>query len=143
MSYVHPRRVNAVSRHAITVALVAAIAVPSHAANAQLGGLVRKARDKVVENQVEKQVDKQVEKRASDPGAPPKFDEVTVELTSERVAQMIKGLTAGRAVLSGREPLVGRRDAVATKSNELSTQNNKLIGAYRENFYDNQQIGRA
>ena len=135
MSYVHSRRANAVSRHAITVALVAAIAIPSHAASAQLGGLVRKARDKVVENQVEKQV----EKRASDPGAPPKFDEVTVELTGERVAQMIKGLTAGRAVLSGREPLVGRRDAVATKSNELSTQNNKLIGAYRENFYDNQR----
>jgi hypothetical protein len=135
MSYVHSRRANAVSRHAITVALVAAIAIPSHAASAQLGGLVRKARDKVVENQVEKQV----EKRASDPGAPPKFDEVTVELTSERVAQMIKGLTAGRAVLSGREPLVSRRDAVGTKSADLSSQNAKLINAYTDKKYQNER----
>ena len=135
MSYAHSRRANAVSRHAIAIAVVAAIAIPSHAASAQLGGLVRKARDKVVENQVEKQV----VKRASDPGAPPTFDEVTVELTSERVAQMIKGLTAGRAVLASREPLVSRRDVVGTKSDELSTQNHKLIKAYRENYYENER----
>ena len=61
-------RVRVVSRHAIAAAVVAAIAIPTHAASAQLGGLVKKARDKVVENQVEKQI----EKRTPDGGAAPK-----------------------------------------------------------------------
>lgn len=135
MSNAYSRRAHTLSRHGFALAIVAAIGLPIHAASAQLGGLVKKARDKVVENQVEKQI----EKRASDPGAPPKFDDVTVELTTERVAQMIKGLTAGRGVLAGREALANRRDVVSTKSADLSSQNNKLISAFREKFYENER----
>ena len=128
-------RARVLSRHAIAAAVIAAIAIPTHAASAQLGGLVKKARDKVVENQVEKQI----EKRTSDAGAPAKFDEVTVELTAERLAGVIRGMTAGRAVLAGREALVTRRDGAMQKSGELSDKNNKLISAYTHKRYENER----
>src|SRR5215218_7240144 len=100
MSNAHLHRAHALTRRGVAIAIVAAIGFPMHAASAQLGGLVKKARDKVVENQVEKQIDKRTG-AASNPGAPPKFDDVTVELTSERLAGVIRGLTAGRALLDG------------------------------------------
>ena len=134
MTDILSRRVRAVSRHAIVAAIVAAIAIPA-TASAQLGGLVKKARDKVVENQVEKQI----EKRTPDGGAPPKFDEVTVELTAERLGQVIRGMTAGRAVLAPREGLVTRRDAAMQKSGELSDKNIKLISAYTDKRYENER----
>jgi hypothetical protein len=137
MSHAHFHRAHMFSRRGIVIAIVAAIGFPVHAASAQLGGLVKKARDKVVENQVEKQIDKRTG-TASDPGAPPKFDEVTVELTSDRLAQMIRGLSAGRAVLDGtsgspgRATLVARRDEAANKSGNLASDNAKLLNAYTE-----------
>jgi hypothetical protein len=122
-----------VMRRGIAFAIVAAVGFPMHAASAQLGGLVRKARDKVVENQVEKQVDKRVGT------APPKFDDVTLELTAERLAQVTRGLTAGRAVLADREALVARRDAAAQKSADLHDKNNKLISDHTDKFYQNER----
>jgi hypothetical protein len=124
-------------RSAIALAIVAAVAFPTHTASAQLGGLVKKARDKVVENQVEKQVDKRT--GASSPGAAPKFDDVTLELTTDRVAQMIRGLSAGRAALGGRADLVARRDAAAQKSADLHDKNNKLISDYTDKRYENER----
>lgn len=123
----------ALMRRGIAFAIVAAVGFPMHAASAQLGGLVRKARDKVVENQVEKQVDKRVGT------APPKFDDVTLELTAERLAQVTRGLTAGRAVLADREALVARRDAAAQKSADLHDKNNKLISDHTDKFYQNER----
>ena len=137
-------RAHVLSRRGIAIAIVAAVGLPMHGASAQLGGLVRKARDKVVENQVEKQVDKRTGS-ASNPGAPPKFDDVTVELTSERLAGVIRGLTAGRALLDGangspsRATLVTRRDEAAQKSGTLSSENEKLIEAYREKYRQNER----
>ena len=137
MSNAYFHRAPMLSRRGIAIAIVAAVGLPMHAASAQLGGLVKKARDKVVENQVEKQVDKRTG-NASSPGAPPKFDDVTVELTSERLAGVIRGLTAGRAVLDGtsgspgRATLVTRRDESANKSASLSSDNAKLLDAYTE-----------
>jgi len=137
MSNAHSHRAHALTRRGIAIAIVAAIGFPMHAASAQLGGLVKKARDKVVENQVEKQIDKRT--GTSDAGAPPKFDDVTVELTSERLAGVIRGLTAGRAVLAGREALVTRRDAAGQKSADLHEKNNKLISDYTDKRYQNER----
>ena len=140
----YSNRAHALSRRGIAIAIVAAVSLPFHVASAQLGGLVKKARDKVVENQVEKQIDKRTG-AASNPGAPPTFDDVTVELTSERLAGVIRGLTAGRALLDGangspsRATLVTRRDEAAQKSGTLSSENSKLIAAYREKYYDNER----
>jgi hypothetical protein len=135
MTDIVSRRARAASRVAIAAAMVAAIALPAHTASAQLGGLVKKARNKVVENQVEKQI----EKRAPDGGAAPKFDDVTVELSTERLAQVIRGMTAGRAALSGREALVTRRDAATQKSADLHDKNNKLISDYTDKRYQNER----
>lgn len=123
-------RARALSRRGIALAIVAAISVPQHTTSAQIGGLVKRARDKAVENQVEKQIDKRT--GASSPGAAPKFDDVTLELTTERVAQMVRGLSAGRAVLAGRAALVARRDEAATKSANLNSENGKGLNAYAE-----------
>ena len=81
MSYALSTDARTLSRRGIAVAVIASLALPFHGAHAQLGGLVKKAKDRVVEQQVANQVDKRVKPVASDPGAPPKFDDVTLELS--------------------------------------------------------------
>ena len=136
MSYAHSTSARGLSRGGIAVAVVACLALPVHNVSAQLGGFVKKAKDKVVQQQVEKQVEKHVNPGASDPGAPPTFDDATVELTNDRISQIITGLSAGRAVLDGangspsRATLVGRRDQAAHQSAELSQQNSNAFDAY-------------
>jgi len=138
MTYVHPASARARSRRGIAVAVVASLVFPVHGASAQLGGLVKKARDRVVEQQVEKQVEKRVNPVASGPGAPPPFDDVTLELTNDRISQIIRGLSAGRAVLEGangspsRATLVAQRDDAARQSADLSQKNSKAFDAYYE-----------
>ena len=95
-------------------------------AYAQFGGIVKKARDKAIESQVEKRVGASTTASA---GAAPTFDETTIELTSERVAQMIRGLSAGRAVLEGRAALNARRDEAYRRRAELADANQKAIEA--------------
>ena len=138
MSYIPaaiPHRAHMVSRRGLAITAIAALALPFHNASAQLGGLVKKARDKAIEQQVEKRVGGSA---ASNADAPPKFDDVTVELTADRVAGIVRGLSAGRAVLDGangapsRAALVARRDAAATKSSELADANQKVFNAYVE-----------
>ena len=131
MSYAFSRRTHTLSRSGIIAAVVTSLVFPFHSASAQLGGLAKKARGRIVDQQVEKRTT-----TASDPGAAPRFDDVTVELTSERVAQMIRGLSAGRAVLDGangapsRAQLVARRDEAARQRAALSDQNSKVFDAY-------------
>lgn len=136
MSYAYSTRARAFSRRGIAAAVVASLAVPFHGAHAQLGGLVKKAKDRVVEQQVANQVEKRVNPAASNPGAPPKFDDVTLELTNDRVSQIIRGLSAGRAVLDGangspsRATLIAQRDQAANQSADLAQKNSKAIDAY-------------
>jgi hypothetical protein len=138
MSHAHSNCARAHSRRGIAVVVVASLALPLHNASAQLGGLVKKARDKVVEQQVEKQVEKRVNPVASDPGAPPQFDDVNLELTNDRISQIIRGLSAGRAVLDGangspsRATLIAQRDDAARQSADLSQKNSKAFDAYYE-----------
>jgi len=128
-------RAHGLSRRGFAIATIAAFALPVHDASAQIGGLVKRARDKAVEQQVEKRVGGNATANAD---APPKFDDVTVELTPERVDGIVRGLAAGRAVLDGatgapgRAALVARRDAAATKSEELASANAKAFNAYTE-----------
>ena len=136
------------ARPAIVIAAVVAIAtaiIPA-TASAQLGGLVKKARDKALEQQVEKQVEKHTGSPSSTRvDAPPTFDEVTLELTADRVDSVIRGLTAGRAVLDGKDggpsraTLVASRDDAATKSADLSSQNAKVLNTYTNNRDEDQR----
>jgi len=136
MSYAYSARARAFSRRGIAAAVVASLAVPFHGAHAQLGGLVKKAKDRVVEQQVANQVEKRVSPAASNPGASPKFDDVTLELTNDRVSQIIRGLSAGRAVLDGangspsRATLIAQRDQAANQSADLAQKSSKAIDAY-------------
>ena len=138
MSYAHSTSARVFSRRGIAVAVVASLALPCYGAYAQLGGLVKKAKDRVVEQQVANQVEKRVNPVASDPGPPPKFDDVTLELTNDRISQIILGLSAGRAVLEGangspsRVTLVAQRDDAARQSADLSQKNAKSFDAYNE-----------
>ncbi len=138
MSYAYSTSARTFSRRGIAVAVVASLAVPFYGAYAQLGGLVKKAKNRVVEQQVANQVEKRVNPVASDPGAPPTFDDVTLELTNDRIAQIIRGLSAGRAVLDGangspsRATLIAQRDDAARQSADLSQKNAKAFDAYNE-----------
>jgi hypothetical protein len=138
MPHSHIDRAHQRSRRAIAIAIaiVVALGLPLNNATAQIGGLVRKAKDKVVDQQVGKQVEKRTNAAASGGGAAPAFDDVTLELTTDRVAQVLRGLTAGRAVLDGangspsRASLIARRDDAARKSAALSDANNKTFDVY-------------
>lgn len=139
MSHANSFRAECLARHAIVLSVVAALATPVHAASAQVGGLVKRARDKVVEQQVDKQIDKRTGSAAgTSAGGAPTFDDVTVELTTERLAQIIRGLGAGRALLDGangspsRATLVARRDEAMNKSGTLSSENAKALDAWSE-----------
>ena len=133
MSHALSHRAHAASRRGIAIAAVAALSLPIHTASAQFGGLVKKARDKAVEQQIEKRVPGA---SASNPGAPPKFDDVTVELTADRVGQILRGFAAGRAILDGtnggvsRASLVARRDEASRKREALNDANMKAFNAY-------------
>lgn len=95
--------------------LLAALALATMAvpAQAQLGGLMKKAKEKVA-----KEVGDKSGANAALDGEEVKFDAVTVELTAERIEGVIRGLQESRAKLAGRPALVARRDAAAEKLSE-------------------------
>ena len=136
MSTANIQRTPFASRSMIPVAVVAAVLLPLNTASAQLGGLVKKARDKAIESQVEKRVGAS---GASSADAAPKFDENTVELTSERVTGMLRGLQAGRAVLETRTPLMARREEISKKREPLWDANQKAYDAYLRTRDENQR----
>jgi hypothetical protein len=138
MSHAYHQRARLRSRRGLAVAVIGSLALslPLHNASAQIGGLMRKARDKAIEQQVEKRTNTVTAPNASTAGGAPKYDDVTLELTSDRVAQVLRGLAAGRAVLDGangspsRASLTARRDDASRKSAALSDANNKTFDAY-------------
>jgi hypothetical protein len=136
MSHPFHQRSRLRSRRSLAVVIAASLALPLHEASAQIGGLVRKARDKAIDQQVEKRATAAAPSSATSAGAAPRYDDVTLELTSDRVAQVLRGLTAGRAVLEGangspgRASLIARRDDAARKSAALSDANRKAFDAY-------------
>jgi len=136
MSTANIQRTRFASRSTIPVAVVAAVLLPLNTATAQLGGLVKKARDKAIEQQVEKRVGGTA---ASSADAAPKFDENNLELTSERVAAMLRGLQAGRAILDTRTALIDRREQISKKREPLWDANQKSYDAYLVKRDENQR----
>jgi hypothetical protein len=133
MSYTNSTRAQTLSRSVVALAALIAFATPFGTASAQIGRLVKKAADKAVDKPVDNTA------ATSGPGAAPKFDDVTLELTNDRLSQIIRGLSAGRAVLDGppsRAQLVTRRDAAANQSAALSQGNTKAIEAYNQKHFE-------
>lgn len=102
------------------------LALPA-VAEAQLGGLVRKAAEKAIEKKTS-----QPGERTTDPGGRRRaassascrqvtFDATTVELTPQRVDGIVKALQAARATPNGqkRDALVARRAAAEARLQEL------------------------
>lgn len=79
------------------------------AANAQLGGLMKKAQQKMADKAAEKAADKAADAGL---GAQPKFDEVLIELNEARLTAAIKGLARERDLRSNGD-LAGKLKAAA------------------------------
>lgn len=112
-----------------SAALAAALAaISASTADAQIGGLLKK---------VKKQVEGTVAGPPSE--APVPFDGVILELTEERLGQVVAGLEAGRRVLEGGAgapslaSLVAERDRAIDERVGLHDQNSAEIERYRQN----------
>lgn len=117
-------------RRASTWLLAASLMVLPSVVHAQLGGLVRKARDKVTRSAAE-----QSGVAAAVEGDNVTFGEVIVELTPERLDQVMRGLAVGRAKVGGtdgRAALVARRDAAANEAGDLATRHGSEIDAHNQ-----------
>lgn len=110
-------------------ALAAAVAtIAASTAEAQIGGLLKKAK---------KQVEQTVAGAPSE--APVPFDEVILELTDARLVQIVAGLEAGRRVLDGEAgspslaSLSAERDRTIDERVRLHDANSAAIERYRQN----------
>lgn len=103
---------------------ILATAVAASPARAQLGGLVKKAKDAAVRKAGDDTgVNAQLE------GEDVKYTDVILELTPERVDKVIAGMQASRAALAGRPALVDKRDAAATRLGDITERNSKALDA--------------
>lgn len=97
-------------------------------ANAQLGGLVRKAKEKVVRDAGDKSgVNAALE------GESVEFGAVILELTDERLAQVMRGMEVGRARVeapNGRAAVVSQRDDLANQAADLSNKHGTEIDTH-------------
>jgi len=106
---------------------ILSIAILSSPAQAQIGGLVKKARDAATKKAGDETgVNAQLE------GEDVTYTEVILELTPQRVDKVIAGLQASRAKLAGRPALVDKRDAAATRAADLNDRNRKDLDATAE-----------
>lgn len=103
-------------------------------ASAQLGGLVKRAKDKVVREAGDKSgVNATLE------GESVEFGAVIVELTDERLAQVIRGMEVGRARVdapNGRAAVVTQRDALANEAADLSNKHGTEIDKHNTKRWD-------
>lgn len=112
---------------AILLALSVVWASP---AAAQLGGLVNKAKDKLVRDAGDKSG-----ANAALEGEPVVFNDVIIELTPATLDKVITGLKASRARLggaSGRQALVAKRDKAADDAAELLNRHGVEIDRHNE-----------
>jgi hypothetical protein len=100
------------------VAAFAAVALAPASAHAQFGGLVRKAKAKVVSSE------------ASPANGPaPRYDATTIELDADALQRVIAGLTAQQRVLAGADGADGV-DAIARKRQAISAQRDAIEKAH-------------
>jgi hypothetical protein len=121
------------AKHARHIGILAAllVAVP---VQAQLGGLVRRARDNVAA-----EAGRRSGASAAMQGESVAFNETIVELDAARLEQVERGLQAGQQALAapgGRRELAARRDALNNQIAALSSAHGKEIDEYNRRFYD-------
>ena len=108
----------------IACALALVASVPAHAG---LGDMVKKAKEKAA----------QAAGQTVAPAAPasesvaPKFDEVTVELTEERVTKLLAAYQAANAASAGRAELVQKINKASDESAKIEQKSGEQIRATR------------
>jgi hypothetical protein len=108
-------------------ALLASLLVASPA-QAQFGGLIKKAKEAATEKAVDKAVDKATGGESS-PGAPRAGGEA---LTATTLSQVLAGARAADGVLAKREQLVAQRKADEAALRQLESQNQGTRNAYEQ-----------
>jgi hypothetical protein len=100
----------------------AAALVVASPAQAQFGGLIKRAAERAAGKAADKAVDKAVDDNTSAlPGCTPTFDKETVELTGETLDKLLRGLSAQASAgeKAGRGPLAQERDRVEARIDDL------------------------
>jgi hypothetical protein len=119
MTTIRPSPVLAAVAAILTLAFVT---TPSHA---QLGGLIKKKAGEVAGQTAAKKL----------PATPPAFDDVTLELTDEVLAQVIAGKKAGNAFKrgpNGPAAVRTRWEAAEERWSDLYNKNAKVLDAWSE-----------
>ena len=108
---------------ALAIALMLALAVSP--VTAGLRDKIKSAKDKAVTGGRQKPGE-----NTARPGAPPAFDDRTLELTEARLDQLLKGLKASAAITADRPALVTRQDRLQRELEELQGKHGEKIGEY-------------
>jgi hypothetical protein len=110
------------------IALVLLLALAAAPADAQLGGLAKKMKDKAVQAAAEK-----AGLDTKDAPTPPKYDDVILELTPQRVDALLKGLDAAQKVLTadgGVAAILKQREALEAQLPTLNERANAVSSGY-------------
>lgn len=110
------------------IALVLVFALAAAPANAQLGGLAKKMKDKAVQAAAEK-----AGLDTKNAPTPPTYDDVILELTAPRVESLLKGLGASQAVLTadgGIPAILKEREALEAQISTLNDRASAVSSGY-------------
>lgn len=110
------------------IALVLALALVATPADAQLGGLAKKMKDKAVQAAAEK-----AGLDTKNAPTPPTYDDVIIELTAPRVDALLKGLEASQAVLTadgGIPAILKEREALEAQITTLNDRASAVSSGY-------------
>ncbi|MHB1097368.1 MAG: hypothetical protein ACYC3F_14490 [Gemmatimonadaceae bacterium] len=110
------------------IALVLVLAIAAAPANAQLGGLAKKMKDKAMQAAAEK-----AGLDTKNAPTPPTYDDVIIELTAPRVDALLKGLEASQAVLTangGIPAILKDREALEAQISTLNDRANAVSSGY-------------
>ncbi|MDP1891437.1 MAG: hypothetical protein Q8K55_11155 [Gemmatimonadaceae bacterium] len=110
------------------IALVLFLALAAAPADAQLGGLAKKMKEKAVQAAAEK-----AGLDTKNAPTPPTYDDVILELTAPRVDALIKGLGASQAVLTangGIPAILKEREALEAQISTLNDRANAVSSGY-------------
>lgn len=110
------------------LALVLLLALAAAPADAQLGGLAKKMKDKAMQAAAEK-----AGLDTKNAPTPPTYDDVILELTAPRVDALLKGLGASQAVLTangGIPAILKDREAIEAQMPALNDRANAVSSGY-------------
>ena len=110
------------------LAFVLLLALAAAPADAQLGGLAKKMKDKAVQAAAEK-----AGLDTKNAPTPPTYDDVIIELTAPRVDALLKGLEASQAVLTangGIPAILREREALETQISTLNDRASAVSSGY-------------